>query len=1268
MKLKSKNSFLKRISCIALSLMLCLTSFTLAGFAPTLEAEAATSKEVLHYTFDNGTRYDVNGQNQLTEAGWGSSSSGTDYYCNSDGGVHGSIVGLNGLNNWTLTYVGRSIQNLDSSKQEGSCEIGLGTTQGNTDVIRISSYGHIYYNGTKLAQANVVSAGINTIEIEYKINALIVRVNSVSYGPYTVDASLFSSVNYLYSGLDSGITIGSHEHYIYDIVATTVDDTCVTKADFETAFTNFENKINGTLYTNIKPAYDAYVNARKVYDAYYYGNDIALTNISDALLELEAQTAKLTTEWQSPTGTAVPLFEGGSVTKTEAYSNLLYSNKINDRQNTEANAGKYDKTYVYNRIGYNQTVMLYDGKNQPKMPVVFVTLMQLSDYHIGTKYRYPYIAYPTSGSNTTDKFSDLYLEDKWYYKESYSGSNESSCWNFNNIFGQINARVGNGPTSLQAGAEMSKYGSGWTNLFPYTNVLVYNNQKVFENDDTGAYSKKYNLWWVFGDEASGKTSIDQLKLSRCQVDDNSAIYVVNYQPLRKLIEESTTNIPNSLINVKQGGLSTYLDTLNTLMSYNPNSSFSGVSSVTDGISNFNSAMTTNMTKASDMEKTITNDNSAYDTIRTEIVNYKTILNNKSYDGHSLNDYTDKSKEDYTKAYNNAVKYMALVDNNGYDLTTTEPKNIADTLTNARTGLTLKSFTIKFKYVNGDTTKGDKYTIYTKGTSVKVPANSKVDYDDNYHYSYSWPTIEDVTADKTYEEIKTPIGHTLSETPVSDYQTGNYYDENISYTHSYNCSDCEYVNKIDCTFENQGINDDTATVACSVCHGTYTLDLEAYNKAVADANTSINNTVAYTSDSINALSLVLSEQAAKLNSAKTQDDVDSCTTTIISKNKLTTADSAGVLVLNQYAITLHVVDEDGQDLRNPITYAAVDYGTVKNISVPDEYKTNYSVIKWTRESAGDDVISGLNSSSLDVVVKGDSKYYVFLRKTTVDATKVDDNAVIKLNNKSGNVADIGYVPMSQNETETTARVTFDTTAGTIKIGDTTLTAPIYSFYTLKGFYINGVLYSESGIDVAITKNTVITPFYDASLFVNINRASGESFTINNENIDLYPAKWNQKVTLKSETEVYWYNENNVLLGKGTTYSFYANSNVTIHTAPVVSEQNVDPTASIGYFAYDSTLNKVTVVNNFFVPDRKTVTEAGVILSTKNSTVDALKKQTNGIFKGGPESFTSTGNQIRISVSRTANTPFTMYALAYVVVDGTTYYANEVKTINYTPQSA
>ena len=1258
MKLKSKNSFLKRLSCIALSLMLCLTSFTLAGFVPTIEAEAATSKEVLHYTFDNGTRYDVNGQNQLTEAGWGSSSSGTDYYCNSDGGVHGSIVGLNGLNNWTLTYVGRSIQNLDSSKQEGSCEIGLGTTQGNTDVIRISSYGHIYYNGTKLAQANVVSAGINTIEIEYKINALIVRVNSVSYGPYTVDSSLFSSVNYLYSGLDSGITIGSHEHYIYDIVATTVDDTCVTKADFETAFTNFENKINGTLYTNIKPAYDAYVNARKVYDAFYYGNDIALTNISDALLELEAQTAKLTTEWQSPTGTAVPSFANGAV-GTNGYSNLLYSNKLDSTNNVEACYGEYSGTKVYHRIANNQTVMLYDGVTTPKMPIFNVDTMESKNY----RTRYTYAIYPVSGKNTTAAFGDLYFPEKWYNGgQSQSSKNETNLYNFDDIYGDTSNRIGNGPNSLGKGPQLHKGAfSGWIDLYGSVNVLYYNPPQSFASDTSGAYSKKYNLTWLCADEDDGKSKISDLKVSYCTVNDKAAIYVVNYKPLRDKIVNAKNNIPNNLTNVKQGGLSTYLDTLNTLMSYNPNSSFSGVSSVTDGINNFNSAMTTNMNNAANLtSNAITSDNSAYDTIRTEIVNYRTIQTNKSYDGHSLNDYTDASKTYYTTAYNNAVKYMALVDNNGYDLTTTEPKNIADTLTNARTGLTLKSFTIKFKYANGDTTKGDKYTIYTKGTSVKVPANSKVDYDDNYHYSYSWPTIEDVTADKTYEEIKTPIGHTLSETPVSNYQTGNY-DENKGYTHSYNCSDCSYVYTQTCTFVNQGITGDKATVTCSVCGGTYTLDIKAYKDIVSVAQEAINDKAKYDSDS-----------RANLQTVLNNNTVNDCITIKQVDAKISAIQTAiNKLVLNKYSITVKYVDELGNDLKvgekgaTSKTYDAVDYGTIQNVVAPTNYnRVDYAVYKWTRNRTDGDIISGLNSSSLDVVVKGDSTYYVFLKNTSVDESQASGNAVITLNNKSNKVYDIGYVDLNENTPVSVSK-------NTITIGTVTLTAPNYSFYNITGFNINGKIITGTDT-VSITKDTVIRPVYEAKQTVRITRASA-GILINGNDDDSVDVEWNKKIVMTYNgvvpdgKVVIWKDGNGNVLAQGSTYSFYANSNVTI-SATVEASAPAVPTASIGMFSYDATDNKVTVVNNFYVPDGMAATKAGVILSTKNSTREALIAQTNGKFEGDESQFTTDKNQIRISVSRTANTSFTMYALAYVVVDGTTYYANEVKSINYTPKSA
>lgn len=536
------------------------------------------------------------------------------------------------------------------------------------------------------------------------------------------------------------------------------------------------------------------------------------------------------------------------------------------------------------------------------------------------------------------------------------------------------------------------------------------------------------------------------------------------------------------------------------------------------------------------------------------------------------------------------------------------------------------------------------------------------------------TIDTTDLEKAYKGLKPSEdanAHTYGNF-THKYKDGLEYNKDTTYNHTRSCSKCGNNDTQPCKFGDLEKDGNTATLTCSVCGGKYTLALEAYNNAVADAKNSVNNTVAYTSDSINALSSVLSEQAEKLIKAKTQDDVDSCTTTIISKNKL--AKDGGVLVLEQYAITVKYFDATGNDLgvgekgATSKTYPAVNYGSIQNIVAPTSYDgKKYSVYKWARDSHGNNTISGLNSSSLDVVVKGASTYYVFLKRTSVDDKKVDNNAVITLNNKSGNVADIGYVPMEQNETEIEATVTVDINNSTITIDNTTLTAPTYSFYTLEGFYINGTLYSKSGT-VTITKNTVITPYYNASLFVDINRASGEKFTINNENTDSYKAKWNQRVTLKSSKEVMWLDENDVVLAQGTTYSFYANSNVTIKTKEVGSVGSVIPTASIGYFDYDSTLNKVTVVNNFFVPEGQTVEKAGVILSTKNSTVETLKAQSNGKFEGGTESFTSTGNQIRISVSRTANTPFTMYALAYVVVDGTTYYANKVKSINYTPKSA
>lgn len=1255
----SKNSFLKRISCIALSLMLCLTSFTLAGFTPTLEAEAATSKEVLHYTFDNGTRYDVNGQNQLSEMTWGSTSNGTDYYYNSDGGVYGAIQGLNGKNNWKLTYIGSSNQNLESAKQEGSCDFGLGTSVDNTDVIRVSSYGHIYSNETLLVQASVTSQQVTTIVFEYVIDQLVVTVNDVSYGPFTVESDLFQNVNSMYTGINSGKGIGSHLHYVYDIVATTVDDTCVTKADIDTAISTFENKINGTIYKNMKPAYDAYVNARKMRDAYFYGGDTS-ADIGTAYVLLTETMSAMTT-WTAYTGNAYSSADGtynkGILTGGDFMSNVLYTfgvggNAPYREYALTKSSWALNQTINFN-VQYGSAVFLWNGKDTEMA-------IPISCYSERTAGRYQDlgIGYMALTSDSANK--GFTLHHNWHGgKMSSAGYNTSTS----------------NSTSISKSTTSSK--DVKNDAARYATTLVWKTD-LGTNASTSVDVLSYDF--------KPSNFITDTKVVTLGLNNTSGsngyptFYAINYSKLDSKIQSKKVT---SITNYKQGGYSSYLQLLDNATGYDPNSAFSGVGTdktkISVAVNDCVSKLSTLESNLNGATSTTDGNESYYSTIRTELDTYKKEISSDNHKGYKFSDYTEETVNAFNTAYNNAVNHMATVDTEGYDKTTNNPKNLAEALTNARNGLTLKSFTIKFMYANRDTTNGDKYTIYTKGTSVKVPANSKVDYDDNYHYSYSWPTIEDVTADKTYEENKTPIAHKLSDTPVSNYQTGNY-DENKRYTHSYNCSDCDYVNTTDCTFANQGVNGDTATVTCSVCGGTYTLDLEAYNKAVAEANTSINNTVAYTLNSRNALSSVLSEQDAALNLAKTQTAVDNCTETIISKNKL--AKDGGVLVLEQYAITVKYFDATGNDLgvgedgATYKTYPAVDYGTVRNIVAPTSYDgKKYSVYKWTRDSQGNNTISGLNSSSLDVVVKGASTYYVFLKRTSVDDKKVDNNAVITLNNKSGNIADIGYVAMNKDE-PTKATVKVNTNAGTITIGNTTLTAPKYSFYNLSGFTINNV--DASKLDtITLTKNMVIKPVYTPSHRVTIERANAE-IRINGQDVNSYDADWNRKVVMTyNDTVPYgqvviWKDGNGNILGQGKTYTFYANSNVKISTS-FETTPIAEPTASIGLFSYDPTDNKVTVVNNFFVPDGMKVTKAGVILSTKNSKREALIAQTNGKFEGGTESFTSTGNQIRISVSRSAKTEFTMYALAYVVVEDENgeekpYYAPTVRSITYTATKA
>lgn len=72
---------------------------------------------------------------------------------------------------------------------------------------------------------------------------------------------------------------------------------------------------------------------------------------------------------------------------------------------------------------------------------------------------------------------------------------------------------------------------------------------------------------------------------------------------------------------------------------------------------------------------------------------------------------------------------------------------------------INQYTVYFVNAAGNTVSQNKYNYGTKASAITVPGNTALTKDDAKHYTYSWPTINDLGAsDVTYKEIKTGANH------------------------------------------------------------------------------------------------------------------------------------------------------------------------------------------------------------------------------------------------------------------------------------------------------------------------------------------------------------------------------------------------------------------------------------------------------------------------------------------------------------------------------
>ncbi len=143
--------------------------------------------------------------------------------------------------------------------------------------------------------------------------------------------------------------------------------------------------------------------------------------------------------------------------------------------------------------------------------------------------------------------------------------------------------------------------------------------------------------------------------------------------------------------------------------------------------------------------------------------------------------------------------------------------------------TINQYTVKFVNAKGQTVSETKYDYGTPASSIAVPGNSTNDYDANKHYSYSWPTINDLgAADVTYTEIPSGVDHSYTYTDKDDTN------------HTATCA-CGYSKDEAHSYDGGVINpaptctvNGVKTYTCSVCSGTKTETQGATGHTPAEA--------------------------------------------------------------------------------------------------------------------------------------------------------------------------------------------------------------------------------------------------------------------------------------------------------------------------------------------------------------------------------------------------------------------------------------------------
>ncbi len=417
--------------------------------------------------------------------------------------------------------------------------------------------------------------------------------------------------------------------------------------DLNDAISAYEAKMDGTVYTNMKAAYDEYIDALAAKDAYVYGEDTTV-DLASAASALTTATNAMTA-WAPATFNAVAYH--CESTATDGYSNVVYQ----QNNNTVFTAEKQIESVKPKIAVPGNIVLAYDGVNEVSAPIVLETLDNRSRSQV-----WHYVAVSNGNFSLQDNWRGYQSGNYTVWpKDNYDGSMQQIGYDSSHIYN----------SSAQTNTNTSRF---WWNKLIYTgtgNTTNYYETVTSFTANISCYHARSGL--SSAGDFTGTTNTASVNF-----------YVINYKPVvdgyntMSAALSAALSGTNTIDKYSEGGLASLLtafakitdDTTINPNNYTYSSTASDVQTVAGKIK----------TATSDLSFTSpTLDGNGYSNLRAAITRSKA-----TYDATNNNGaYTSESWSAFAAAYVAAQNIMKAQPTDEYN-NDSAAATAAQTLNNA----------------------------------------------------------------------------------------------------------------------------------------------------------------------------------------------------------------------------------------------------------------------------------------------------------------------------------------------------------------------------------------------------------------------------------------------------------------------------------------------------------------------------------------------------------------------------------------------------------